>query len=162
MKKMPQARSELIVKECGEEILIYDEESNKVHCLNSTAAKVWKCCDGQTTLSHARDAVSHDLGTRVDEKLIVYAVAQFSRTHLLEKQSPPPAFMIAGMNRRQMVRRLGRLGLTAIVVVPLVTSIVAPTAVAAASCGALGATCGNPGNLPCCFGLGCNPFHTCI
>ena len=54
MQKMPQARtSGLIVKEVDGEILIYDRETNKAHCLNQTAAKVWEHCDGKTTVSQA-------------------------------------------------------------------------------------------------------------
>src|SRR5258705_13884787 len=132
MEKMPQTRrSGLIIQEVDSEILIYDQDTKKAHCLNQTAAKVWKYCDGETTLADACSALSRDLDTPVDEKLIWYAVDQFSKDNLLEKEIEPPAFIIAGMNRRQMVRTLG---LAAVVAVPLVTSIVAPTPVQAATC----------------------------
>ena len=50
MQKMPQARrSGLIIQEVDSEILIYDQETDKAHCLNPTAAKVWNYCDGETT-----------------------------------------------------------------------------------------------------------------
>ncbi len=108
MQKMPQARrSGLIIQELDSEILIYDQDTNKAHCLNHTAAKVWKYCDGETTLADACSALSRDLETPVDEKLVWYAVDQFSKDNLLEKEIEPPAFIIAGMNRRQMVRTLG-------------------------------------------------------
>jgi hypothetical protein len=139
MQKMPQARrSGLIIQEVDGEILIYDQETNKAHCLNQTAAKVWKYCDGETTLADACSALSRDLETRVDEKLIWYAVDQFFKDNLLEKEIEPPAFVIAGMNRRQLVRTLG---LAAIVAVPLVTSIVAPTPAQAATCLLQGSPC---------------------
>ena len=132
MEKMPQARrSGLIIQEVDGEVLIYDQVSSKAHCLNQTAAKVWKYCDGETTLADACSALSRDLETPVNEKLVWYAVDQFSKDQLLEKETIPPAFIIAGMNRRQMVRTLG---LAAIVAVPLVTSIVAPTPAQAATC----------------------------
>ncbi|MBC8032047.1 MAG: PqqD family protein [Pyrinomonadaceae bacterium] len=131
MQKMPQARrSGLIVKEVDGETLIYDRELNKAHCLNQTAASVWKYCDGETTMSEATIALARDLGTSVDEELVRYAVDQFSRDNLLEKVTVPPAFVIAGMNRRQLVRTLG---LAAVVAIPVVTSIVAPTPAQAAS-----------------------------
>ena len=86
MEKMPQARrSGLIIQEVDGEILIYDQNSNKAHCLNQTAAKVWKYCDGETTLADACSALSRDLETPVDEKLVWYAVDQFSKDQLLEK-----------------------------------------------------------------------------
>ena len=152
MEKMPQARrSGLIIQEVDGEVLIYDQVSNKAHCLNPTAAKVWKYCDGETTLTDACSALSRDLETPINEKLIWYAVDQFAKDQLLEKETIPPAFVIAGMNRRQMVRTLG---LAAVVAVPLVTSIIAPTPAQAASCLASGAPCQGGGQ--CCSGT-CNP-----
>ena len=146
MEKMPQARkSGLIIQEVDGEVLIYDQVSNKAHCLNQTAAKVWKYCDGETTLADACSALSRDLETPVNEKLVWYAVDQFSKDKLLERDIAPPAFIIAGMNRRQMVRTLG---LAAIVAVPLVTSIVAPTPAQAATCLVSGSPCTAP--IQCC------------
>ena len=146
MEKMPQARkSGLIIQEVDGEVLIYDQVSNKAHCLNQTAAKVWKYCDGETTLADACSALSHDLETPVNEKLVWYAVDQFSKDNLLEQDIAPPAFIISGMSRRQMVRTLG---LAAIVAVPLVTSIVAPTPAQAATCIVSGGAC--TGSAQCC------------
>src|SRR4029077_18030516 len=140
MEKMPQERKTgLIIQEVDGEILIYDQNTNKAHCLNQTAAKVWKYCDGETTLAEACNALSCDLETPVDEKLVWYAVDQFSKDNLLEKSIELSAFIIAGMSRRQMVRTLG---LAAVIAVPLLTSIVAPTPVQAATCKSPGAACG--------------------
>lgn len=158
MEEMPQARrSGLIIQEVDSEILIYDQNTNKAHCLNQTAAKVWKYCDGETTLAEACTALSCELETPVDEKLVWYAVDQFSKDNLLDKDIEPPAFIIAGMNRRQLVRTLG---LAAVVAVPLVTSIVAPTPVQAATCMPPGQPCGTAAQ--CCSGL-CTgaPAGTC-
>lgn len=158
MEKMPQARrTGLIIQEVDSEILIYDQNTNKAHCLNQTAAKVWKYCDGETTLIEACEALSCDLDTAVDEKLVWYAVDQFSKDNLLEKGIEQPAFIIAGMNRRQMVRTLG---LAAVIAVPLVTSIIAPTPAQAATCMPPGQPCGTAAQ--CCSGL-CTgaPAGTC-
>ena len=139
MQKMPRARETgLIVKEVDGEILIYDQERNQAHCLNPTAAKIWKYCDGQTTLAAACESLSGDLATSVDETLVRYALDQFASDHLLEAEVGMPAFMLPGLNRRQMVRTLG---LAAAVAVPLVTSIIAPTPAQAATCLPTGATC---------------------
>jgi len=157
MEKMPQARrSGLIIQEVDGEVLIYDQLSDKAHCLNDTAAKVWKYCDGLTSISEACDALSRELDSPVNEKLVWYAVDQFSKDNLLEKEVAPPAFIIAGMNRRQMVRTLG---LAAVVAVPLVTSIVAPTPAQAATCQPTGSSCGT--SAQCCSGLCSGPGGTC-
>jgi hypothetical protein len=149
MQKMPQARnSGLIVKEVDSEILIYDQDNNKAHCLNQTAAKVWKYCDGETTVADACIALSRELETPVDETVVSLAVDQFSADHLLEVKAGMPAFMIPGLSRRQMVRTLG---LAAAVAVPMVTSILAPTPAQAATCFPSGGTCTSSAD--CCSGL---------
>ena len=148
MQKMPQTRtSGLIVKEVDSEILIYDQVSNKAHCLNETAAKVWKHCDGKTTVAAACRSLSLECDSPVDETVVGYAINQFAKDHLLE-DAVTPAFMISGLNRRQMVRTLG---LAAAVAVPVVTSILAPTPAQAATCVPTGGACNVSGE--CCSGV---------
>lgn len=151
MEKMPQARkSGLIVKAVDGEVLIYDQDRNKAHCLNQTAAKVWEYCDGKTTIATACESLARDLNAPVDENLVRYAVDQFATDHLLETEVEMAAFMIPGMNRRQMVRTLG---LAAAVAVPLVSSILAPTPAQAATCFPSTAACTL--SAECCSGV-CN------
>ena len=148
MQKMPQTRkSGLIVKEVDCEILIYDQISNRAHCLNETAAQVWKYCDGQTTIADACRSLSREYDSPVDEKVVGYAIDQFAKDHLLEEVGIP-AFMVPGLSRRQMVRTLG---LAAAVAVPVVTSILAPTPAQAATCRTIGAAC--TVDAECCSGL---------
>jgi hypothetical protein len=131
MDKMPHARrSGLIVKEADGEVLIYDLDRNQAHCLNDTAAKVWRYCDGETTLADACSSLTRELNAHCDQQLIWYALRQFAKDNLLEEKVELPAFIMSGMNRRQMVRALG---LGAIIAAPLVTSIVAPTPAQAAT-----------------------------
>ena len=145
MQKMPHARrSGLIVKEADGEVLIYDLERNKAHCLNNTAARVWQYCDGETTLAAACSSLSRELGAPCNQELVFYALKQFANDNLLEEKVELPAFIMAAMNRRQMVRALG---LGAIIAVPLVTTILAPTPAQAA-------TQFPPGS-PCCTGPQC-------
>lgn len=140
MRKMPEVRrSGLIVQEVDGEVLVYDQKRDKAHCLNNTAAKVWKYCDGRTTVAEACNLLSQDFASPVDEKVVWYAIDQFSKDHLLEEKTElPAAFIAAGMNRRQMVRTLG---LAAMIAVPLVTTILAPTPAQAATCFPSGAAC---------------------
>lgn len=157
MEKMPQARrSGLIIQEVDGEVLIYDQATDKAHCLNQTAAQVWKYCDGETSITDTCSALSRELETPISEKVVWYAVDQFAKDNLLEKNITPPAFIIAGMNRRQMVRTLG---LAAVVAIPLVTSIVAPTPAQAATCLPSGSSCGT--SAQCCSGLCSGPGGTC-
>ena len=154
MPTMPRAREAgLIVCELEEETLVYDVDTDKAHCLNQTAARIWKHCDGISSMTEICELLSRTMETTVDEKVVWYALEQFNKDRLLEERiEPPAAFMIAGMSRRQMVRTLG---LAAMVAIPLVTSIVVPTPVqAGASCLPGGSSC-TPTGIPCCSPNSC-------
>ena len=139
-ERMPRARQEgLIIEDLPGEVLVYDSERDRAHCLNQTAALVWKYCDGKTTVSSMAQHLERDLNTtNVDERVVSYALEQLSKDHLLE-ESFVAAAMLSGLTRRQMVRTLG---IAAVIAVPVVTSIVVPTAHAAVSCTSPGGACG--------------------
>ena len=59
---LPAARtSGLVVRELAEETLVYDEERHRAHCLNRTAALVWRHCDGKTPVSVFYDEFRSDV-----------------------------------------------------------------------------------------------------
>jgi len=145
---MPLARkTRLVVKEVGGELLIYDLDRDQAHCLNDTAALVWKHCDGKNDAATIAIQREKKLKTSIDESVIWYALSQLSKDHLLEEPVAAPS-VFAGMNRRQMMRALG---VAAVVAVPVVTSIVAPTPAQAVSCLPSGASCVSSSQ--CCSGL---------
>lgn len=153
--KKPLARREgLVVKEVGGEVLIFDTERDQAHCLNDTAARVWKCCDGNNDAATIASLLEKDLNVPVDEKVVWYALAQFGKDHLLEEPITLPMLM-TGLNRRQMIRALG---VAAAVAIPVVTSIVAPTPAQAATCLDSGVSCTS--SAQCCSGL-CQGGGTC-
>ena len=131
--QLPLARKdELIVKEVDDELLVYDKQTDEAHCLNNTAAQVWRNCDGEKSIADIQVSVENEVGKQVDEELVWLALDQLERSKLLDRV-PPTAPILSGMNRRQLMRTIG---LTA-AAIPLVTSIVAPSAVSATSvCGA--------------------------
>jgi hypothetical protein len=145
----PIARKEgLVIQELPDEILIYDLDRDKAHCLNQTAALVWQRCDGHTTTSSIAQSLATELDAPVDEKVVWLALDQLGRNDLLERQPVPPP-MLAGLNRREMVRALG---IAAAVAVPVVTSILAPAPAQAASCIPNGGACPG-GPTTCCSGI---------
>lgn len=154
--RVPRARIEgLVIQELPDEVLVYDRERDQAHCLNQTAALVWKYCDGKTNVSAIARKLASELKTdHVDEKVVWYALGQLSKDHLLDESPVVPA-MMAGMTRREMVRALG---LAAVVAVPVVTSIVAPTPAQAATCLPSGAGCTT--SAQCCSGV-CGGGGTC-
>lgn len=129
MKVSPVARTEsLIVKEVNGETLVYDLKNDKAHCLNETAARVWKNCDGRKSVSEIAEVLSRESNSKVSEELVWLALDQLEKFKLLEEAPAKPGFL-AGMTRRQMVARLG----IAAVALPAIVSIVAPNAQAAGS-----------------------------
>lgn len=127
---LPKARTEkLIIKDLSDETLVYDLESDKAHCLNSTASWVWKNCNGATSVKNLSVALAKEMNCALDESVIWFALDQLEKFDLLE-QPITPAENFVGMNRRQWVRRIG----VAAVALPLIISISAPTASAQGSC----------------------------
>jgi hypothetical protein len=126
----PVARkSGLVVQEMPDEVLVYDLNSNKAHCLNQTAAKVWKACDGNKTVSD----IAAGFG-KGNEDLVWLAIDQLSENELLEAGV---VSKFKGQSRRDVIKKIG---LASIIAVPMVASLVAPqNALAAQSC-----NCVNP------------------
>jgi len=131
---LPVARRiNLIVKELPDETLIYDRDSDEAHCLNQTAALVWKNCDGTRSASDLAGLLSVRLGKAFPEEAVWVALDKLQQFELLsEPVSRPPH--LAGISRRQLIRTFG---IAAAVSMPAITTIVAPTAAQAASCGSL-------------------------
>ena len=121
----PKAREDdLVVEELPDEVVVYDLRRHKAHCLNRTAAMVWKRCDGRTTVPDNARRVGQESQTPISDEVVWLALDDLGKSHLLQARvgSPP-------VSRREALR----LGLAGAVVFPLVTSILAPTAAQAAS-----------------------------
>src|SRR6266446_6424055 len=146
----PLARKEgLVIQELPEEVLVYDLDRDRAHCLNETAAFVWQRCDGRTSAVEIARSLGKKVNAPVDEKVVWFAIDQLGRNHLMTTQPVPPQ-LLAGLNRREMVRVLG---IAAAVAIPVVASIVAPTPAQATTCVAAGGSCAGGQN--CCAGLTC-------
>jgi|SRR5437773_2449574 len=151
----PVARkSGLVVQEMPDEVLVYDLNSNKAHCLNQTAASVWKACDGKTSVSE----IAGFFGGGANEDLVWLAVDQLSENDLLEHDVKSK---FNGQSRRDVIKKIG---LASIVAVPVIASLVAPqNALAAQSCNCSNNNqCGsaNPPNAMCPAAT-CNPVGLC-
>jgi hypothetical protein len=145
----PIARSrDLIVKELDDELLIYDLQRHKAHCLNRMAALVWQNCDGTQSCERIALALEVELQEAVGLETVWLAVEQLSRRSLLEKRVALPGGR--PVSRRAVMRRLGA---AAAVALPLITSLMMPTPAMAASCLAAGQPCNT--SAECCSGL-CN------
>jgi hypothetical protein len=137
------------VQELSDELLVYDLECHRAHCLNRAAAHVWRSCDGQQPVRQIAASLSAELKAPVDEQVVWSALDQLERARLLEERLARPR-ALPKLSRRELV---GQLSLAAIIAAPLVTTILAPRAQAAASCVASGGSCTT--SVQCCSGV-CN------
>jgi Coenzyme PQQ synthesis protein D (PqqD) len=127
-----------------DELLVYDSAKNRAHSLNRTAAAVWKLSDGNHSPSQIAAAVSRRFSVHVDESVVLFALDQLARAHLLVE----PQTSVKNSSRRAALRTLGK---AAVIALPLITSIVAPPPARAASCRHNGSSCGS--NAQCCSGV---------
>jgi hypothetical protein len=115
----------LIIEELGEELLVYDSNADRAHSLGPEAAKVWRSCDGESTVE--------ELGTKLglDPDTVGRALDELSGCDLLEV-SPTLTPVAEGSTRREATVKLAKVG-AAVVAAPLIVSVAAPTAQAAAT-----------------------------
>jgi hypothetical protein len=149
---MPRARENgLLTCEVADELLVYDLDRYKAHCLNSTAALVWRRCDGRTSVPEITRALNSVCGVTLDNDVAWFALDQLERAQLIHIEvTHRRRTGSAKLTRRELIKRAGAAGAAGL---PLVSSIVTPTAVEAASCRGPGAACGPDGpNSTCCSG----------
>jgi|SRR5215510_9848557 len=149
-------RHGLVIEEVADEILVYDLERHHAHCLNSISAFVWKKCDGKTSILQIAESLAQNGGKAIDVDIVWLALDQLKKSRLLAEDSEVLTHITKkSVSRREIIRRLG---VGAVVALPLVTSLVAPTPAQAATCQPTGAPCTTPAQ--CCSGL-C-PAGTCL
>ena len=119
----PLSRSAgILFEEVDGEIVVYDQENDRAHRLNGTAARVWKLCDGRRSVPDLAAALAGDGGSR-DEELVQLALDELAGARLLaEPASPGPD----AVTRREAMQRLARVASVGLLL-PVVTSISAPT-----------------------------------
>jgi hypothetical protein len=147
-RNKPKRRKQgVAVQTLADEVLVYDLERHRAHCLNQVAAIVWRHSDGKTTVSQLARVLREELEVPADTELVRYAVDRLAKAHLLQDGSG-----VGRYSRREFIARLKKLGLAASVALPVVTSIVSPTPAHALSC-VQESQCGAAGNcVPCYVG----------
>jgi hypothetical protein len=140
----PRARrGGLLVREIGEETLVYDSTRHEAHCLNAPAAFVYRQCDGRTPVEEIVRRMREQLGPAAGAPLVQTALEGLGQAGLLEASPSPPRSVDPG--RRALLRGAGA---SAALLLPAVVSLVAPTpAEAAASC--VDSCLGQPDGTPC-------------
>ncbi len=138
----PLARSDgLVVRHLRDEVVVYDTRSHQAHCLNSTAAFVFRHSDGRRTAAE----IAALLGPGADEGLVHAALDQLSEAGLLEAGPVPAA---PAPSRREVLRQVG---LGAAVLAPAVASLLVPTAAEAAGTCIPAGACNGSNNGQSCY-----------
>jgi hypothetical protein len=123
-------RTGLVVRDLANEVIVYDLERHQAHCLNLTAASVFRGADGTRSLDDLGSLLGDGFDRAEREAAVRMALDQLASAQLLDPGSLlEPA---GGLSRRSALRRAG-LGVA--LLLPAVASVVAPTpAEAAATC----------------------------
>ena len=126
----PTARNNgLVIQEMPDEVLVYDLDSNKAHCLNQTSAFVWKSCDGTNSVSDIVREFEANAGGKVSEDFVWLAIDQLKENGLMAAGTES---RFAGESRRDVLKKIG---LASMVALPVIASLVTPqSALAAGSC----------------------------
>jgi hypothetical protein len=124
---LPRARREdLLVETLGDELLVYDLRTHRVHCLNLPAARAWEFCDGRHTRAALATFLHREFGLPAESGIVDLALATLQKSDLLPETRGVPR-----ISRRSLVRRLA---LTAGVASLLPTAESARAARSLASC----------------------------
>ncbi len=142
----------IVVQEMPDEVLVYDLDSNKAHCLNQSAAFVWKSCDGSNTVGDIVRQFESNGGGKVTEDFVWLAIDQLNENGLLQNEVAP---RFQGQSRRQVLKTIG---LASMVALPVIASLVAPqSALGAVSCNCINPNeCNIPANRACPSTTNCN------
>ncbi len=150
VRERPRARSAgLVVRDLRGEVIVYDTQNHRAHCLNATAAFVFRHADGRRT-----DAdIAGLLGPGADEGLVASGLEQLAQAGLLEPYSERAE---SAPSRREVLRQVG---LGAAVLAPAVASLLVPTpAEAAATCVPVAVCATNQGK----FCYNTDPVTECV
>ena len=106
----PTARKDqLLVEDLPSETFVYDAKSHKAHCLNRTVAFVWKNSNGTNTVADLASLLERELGSTVDEAVVLVALKQLRKASLLETDTGPDIAAVLP-SRRELARKAAAVG----------------------------------------------------
>jgi hypothetical protein len=120
----------LKVEEFQGEVLVYDLESHRAHCLNGVASRVWRMCDGSSSVGEIARSIALADDAAPDEALVWQALTELSEASLLTTPLPAPEL---DLSRRSALAKIGWAA-----GIPLVLSIAVPSPAYAQTAGPTG------------------------
>ena len=120
-KPLARSSEDLVVEEVGEELLVYDQTNDTAHSLSVAAVRVWRACDGESSVKSLVTELEMDSDT------VKRALEELDECNLLENGT-----QLDGMTRREATLKGAKIG-AGIASAPLIYSILAPAPALAAS-----------------------------
>lgn len=118
MKVFPNVKtSEILQQVVGEELLIYNLETNQAFCLNQMSADIYNLCDGTNEIPLIAEK------TQLPIEIVQVAINGFSKQNLLTETIKLP------VSRRDLLRNLT----ITTIALPVIQTIAVPIAAQAAS-----------------------------
>jgi hypothetical protein len=121
----PRARSGLIIRAVGNELIVYDARTHVAHCLNRTAALVFEAVDGRMSVAALSVRLGRQAEIEAPQEVVQAVLDELADAGLLE--APPPSRQ-ARPSRRSAMRAIGVAALA-----PIVASLVVPAPAEAAN-----------------------------
>jgi hypothetical protein len=145
----PKAKTNnLLTEEVAGELLVFDVTNNRAHCLNASAAAIWRHCDGTRSVESLAGHLFPQLGPSDSTRLVAVGIERLSRRRLLEDS---PSQAMVDLSKRQMLKKVALVAAAAGVAAPLISTVLAPTSAYAFSCMPSGMPCS--ASAQCCSGL---------
>jgi hypothetical protein len=146
----PLARSGgLVVRDLADETIVYDANGHRAHCLNRTAALVFRSANGRRTMAE----IAALLGPGADVHLVRRALEQLAAAGLVQARLRRLA---STRSRREALRQVG---LGAAILAPAVSSLLVPTPAEAAATCIPAASCNGSNDGEACYNS--NPATEC-
>jgi hypothetical protein len=84
------------------EAVVFREATKSIHRLNASAAAVWVCCDGETTVADMVAELADVFATGTDEtgQVVLEALGQLAVLGLLAGTDAPPSISITGIEEQ--------------------------------------------------------------
>jgi hypothetical protein len=119
-------RDDVVLRELPGELVVYDRQTHRAHCLNDTAARVFRAADGTRSVAQLAAELEPRLTPDEREMLVGLALRElFAAGLLVTAADDDPG------SRRELLRHAA---VAAGFLLPAVASVLAPAPADAASC----------------------------
>lgn len=105
-KLKPRAKAaRFVVEELEDEVLVYDPDEDRAHCLNATASFIWRLADGNRDVGELARLLSETFGKPASEEIVLLALDRLQRAQLLEGDS---CHLLPSWNETESGEAVGR------------------------------------------------------